>query len=99
MEKTINITLTDDEIRNFDRIIFSSLLRTTYPVPELVMRLNNQIVYMGYPPLTFLNVSFCKDLVGNKLILNRDNELTIYLETKGRIDFSNVILTVRTRKH
>ena len=88
-------TLTQSEIDGFDHFVFSSLVSSPNYMPILRVRINNQIAYIGRPPVAAVSIEMRKDILGNPLILNPgENTISFSLDEQGYIDFTNAILTV-----
>ena len=92
--KSFSFYLDNSEIQNFYSFVLSSLVSSTSPTPTLGIKINNQLVYLGKPPLTALNVTLSKDLLGNSLVLRNNNTISFYLESKGKVSFSNVLFSI-----
>ena len=98
ISKDFNFKLSREEIDNFKYFELSALVKPTTPVPILKIKINNQLVYLDRIPLSGINLTFSRDLLGNSLILNEDNTLSLSLASEGSISFSNVLFKVITRE-
>lgn len=93
--KEIEFSLSPEEVDGFDHFTLSALLTYTPPLPELQIRINDQIVYFQKPPLAVMRADFKRDILENPLILHAgNNSISFSLLTSGLLEFSNTILTV-----
>jgi len=93
--KQIEFSLNPNEVDGFDHFTLNALLSYTSPLPELQIRLNDQIVYFQRPPLVVFDAEFKKDILGNPLILYPgNNTISFSLLSAGSLNFTNTILTV-----
>lgn len=93
-----DLNLERGEIDRFHSIEITSLLQTSYPIPGLEIRINDQIVYRGKIPLTAFRINITKDVLGEKLILKENNKIKFYLVEEGYVTFSNNIFKIYYRQ-
>ncbi|MCS7093761.1 MAG: hypothetical protein RMJ18_01075 [Candidatus Aenigmarchaeota archaeon] len=96
--QTFDLDLSRDEIDKFYSIEFSSLIQTSYPVPTLEIRINDQIAYKNVVPLTGLRLNMTKDILGESFVLKEKNKIKFSLATEGYIDFKNNIIKIYSRQ-
>lgn len=90
-------TMTADQITNFKRFDLFYVVQddTATPVPELKVKINNQIVYWKVPPLAFMDTNFKEDMFGNKLNLeDGDNTVTFSFDRNAFYHVSDATLTI-----
>jgi hypothetical protein len=94
--QAFNITLTKNEVDNFKRFnLFYRVKDYTQPLPELLIKVNNQVVYWSRPPLLILDRQFDEDMFGNPLFLNEGtNTVTFMFESNAAYAVTDAILTV-----
>jgi hypothetical protein len=93
-EKTFDLDAS--EVTNF-RYARASFRIKNYLLPqqELVIRINNQTVYMSIPPTLVFREDFRNDIYGNSLSLNAgQNSISFSLEKEGMYDLGDVTLIV-----
>ncbi|MEM0333581.1 MAG: hypothetical protein QXX30_03955 [Candidatus Aenigmatarchaeota archaeon] len=93
-----DLNLNRNEIERFHSIEFSSLVQSSYPIPTLEIRVNDQIVYMQKLPMTGLRINITKDILGERLILSENNKISFYLVDEGYINFDNNIIKIYYRE-
>lgn len=93
-EKTF--ALDQDEVTNFDRFhLIYRVKNYSRPLPEMIIKLNHQVVFSQSPPLAFFNATFNKDILGNKLFLNvGNNTISFLFEKEAFYEVRNAVLTV-----
>jgi hypothetical protein len=96
--QNFNISMTEDEVDNFKQFnLFYRVPRDGYsiPIPELMIKINNQIVYWDVPPLTIFDRPLKEDMFGNPLYLNEgSNTITFMFEENAIYSVSEAMLTV-----
>lgn len=94
--KEITFNLDQEEVENFDRFHLVYRVKDySKPLPEMMIKLNNQIAFSQQPPLAFFNATFNKDILGNKLLLNiGNNTISFLFEEEASYEITNAILTV-----
>ena len=96
--QTFNIPMTKNEVDNFKR--FSLFYRVpsggySVPIADMMIKINNQIVYWDSPPLAFFDRSFSEDMFGNSIFLNEGtNTITFMFEEQARYSMSDAMLTI-----
>ncbi len=94
--KELEFKLKPAEVSNFDS------LRLAYKIddfstslPELAVKINDQVVYKTKPPTASFDEKFDKDILGDPLILNEgSNEISFSFEREASYTVSNAVLTV-----
>jgi hypothetical protein len=97
--QTFNFTMSADQITNFKRFDLFYVVQddTAIPVPEMKIKINNQIVFWKTPPYVskFLDTTFKEDMFGNKLNLNDgDNTITFSFDENAFYSVSDATLTI-----
>jgi len=93
--KDIQFSLIQDEIDNFDRIQLVYRVKDySTPLPEMIIKINHQMVYSDRPPLAFFDKDFQKDILGNDLFLTSDNTISFFFEEQASYEIANAVLTV-----
>lgn len=97
--QTFTFILDSSEVDNLDSFVLSYRVKEYLPpLPEMLIRINDQIVYAKTPPMAIFNESFKKDILGNSLYLNTgDNTISFSFEKEGRYLVDNARLTVYYR--
>jgi len=95
--QTFTFVLSGDQVSNFKRFaLFWTVndAETTKPVPELKIKVNNQIVYWKAPPLAYMDTTFKEDMFGNKLNLNDgENAITFSFDKNAVYSVADAALT------
>jgi len=91
--------LKDEEITNFKYFKITGRVDDySKPLGEMEIKINNQLVYSNKPPLTFLNETFEKDLMGNALYFrNADNTISFSFEENSYYNLEDTFLIVYYR--
>lgn len=90
-EKTFNLDAS--EVTNFKYARVSFRVKNSAE-QELIIRINNQTIYMSIPPALF-NEDFRNDIYGNPLSFNAgQNSISFSLENEGIYDLGDVTLIV-----
>lgn len=94
--KDFNITLSKNEVDNFRRFnLFYRVKGYTAPLPEMMIKVNNQIVYWQTPPLVIFDERISEDMFGNPLYLNEGtNRLIFMFEENAVYTIGEALLTV-----
>ncbi len=94
--KTFNITLSKNEVDNFKQFnIFYRVTDYTYPLPLMMIKVNNQIVYWDTPPLVLFNKKLKEDMFGNPLYLQEGtNTITFMFEENAAYTVADAMLTI-----
>jgi hypothetical protein len=91
--KEVFLNLTSQEVSGFNHIKFNSLISYEQP-PRLRIKVNEQTVYLGKPPIYILDLWIDKDILGNNLALNVGSDKVVFtLESPGEVSFTNSVLT------
>ncbi|HKZ45637.1 MAG TPA: hypothetical protein VJ343_02935 [archaeon] len=91
----IPFTLSKSEIDNFDHFQLNFRVRNyTFPLPQLIIKINGQIVSSSVPPLGFFNNTFERDILGNTLALDSDNIISFLFEKQAYYEIDGAVLTV-----
>ncbi|MFH1623213.1 MAG: hypothetical protein ABIA12_01700 [Candidatus Aenigmatarchaeota archaeon] len=95
--QTFDFTMSADQVSNFKRfaLFYSVKDDTVAPVPDLKIKINNQIVYWKVPPLAYMDTTFKEDMFGNELNLNDgDNTITFSFDKNAYYSVSDAALTI-----
>jgi len=96
--KTFDINMTKNEVENFKQFdLFFRVPQSGYKVPlaELMIKIDNQIVYWDIPPLSLFDMSFNEDMFGNPLYLTEGaNTITFLFEEEAYYKMSDAMLTI-----
>lgn len=85
--------LNQNEIQNFHHLQFQARVKEySAPLEELIVKINNQIVYAAKPPLVAFNQTIDKDILGNKLVLNPQNTISFSFEKEASISLDDIFL-------
>ncbi len=97
--QNFTFNLSPEEISNFDSLQLS--LRTkdySTPLPEMIIKLNNQIIFAERPPLAFMNRTFATDILGNKLQLKESNNVLLFsFEKEAFYSADSALLTIYSK--
>lgn len=95
--QTFTFLLSGDQVSNFKRFaLFWTVdeAGTARPVPELKIKINNQIVYWKTPPLAYMDTTFKEDMFGSALNLNSgENTITFSFDKNAVYSVSDATLT------
>jgi len=92
-EKSFSFNLEPNEVKNFDHFLLS--FYTPKFIPDILISINNQIVFLGAPPIAFFNVNISNDVLGNPLFLIKgENKITFVLRKEGSYEIRNLNLIV-----
>jgi len=93
-EKTFDLNAIEVSNFKYARVSFR-IKNYLLPQQELVIRINNQTVYMSIPPTLVFREDFRNDIYGNPLSLNAgQNSISFSLENEGMYDLGDVTLIV-----
>jgi len=96
--KDVTFSLDAKQVSNFDHFHLSYRVPSegySSPLSEMLISVNNQLVYWKHPPLTFFNETFEKDILGNELVLNEgENTISFSFEKNAFYEIRNAVLTV-----
>jgi len=91
--KEVFINLTQQEVTNFNHIRFNAMI-SSEESPTLRIKVNEQTVYLGKPPIFALDLWIDKDILGNPLVLHiGTNKVEFALESPGKMNFKNGMIT------
>ncbi len=95
-EKRFNITLNENEVENFKSLnLYGRVEDYSAPIPPMMIKVNDQIVYWNEPPLAAIDTSLDEDMFGNPLYLNDgENEVTFMFERNAQYDLTEAMLVV-----
>ena len=92
-EKTFE--LDDNEILNFRHFQFQARVKEySAPLEQLIIKINNQLVYAAQPPLVAFNQTIDKDILGNRLALDKQNTISFSFEKQAFVNLDDVFLIV-----
>lgn len=87
--------LSQSEAQNFHHFQLQARVKEySTPLEELIIRVNNQIVYATTPPLVAINQTIDRDILGNKLVLGNQNKISFSFEKKASLNLGDVFLVV-----
>jgi len=100
--QSFDISMTKNEVDNFKQFnLYFHVLPEGYsvPLPDLMIKVNNQIVYWDSPPLRFFDKSLKEDMFGNPLYLEEGmNTITFEFEEEAFYTPLDAMLTVEYYK-
>ncbi len=94
--QSFNITLNDYEIENFKQFnLFGRVKTHSSYLPNMLIKVNNQISYFQKPPVSILETSLDEDMFGNPLYLKEGkNTLLFMFEENAVYELTDAFLTV-----
>lgn len=94
--KEVTFPLEFNEATNFDHFLLSYRVKNySLPLPELIIRINNQMVFSDRPPLAFFNKELKNDVLGNPIFLNvGDNVISFLFESEAYYEITDAVLSV-----
>jgi len=94
--KELSFNLRPTEVSNFDSLGLAYKVEDfSSTLPELVIKLNDQVVYKAKPSTTSFDEKFGEDISGNPLIVNEgDNKIVFSFENEASYTVSNAVMTV-----
>lgn len=97
--QNFTFNLDSEEISNFDSLQLSFRIKDYSTSPrQMIIKLNNQIIFAERPPLAFLNRTFTSDILGNRLKLKESNNVLLFsLEQDGFYSADSAMLTVYSK--
>jgi len=96
--QTLNLELGRNEIERFYSLEISSLVQSSYPIPILEIKVNDQIVYRDRIPIAAFRLNITRDIIGERLLLKENNKIKFSLVSEGYITFSNNIFKIYYRE-
>jgi len=98
--QSFDISLTKNEVDNFKQFnLFFRVRDYSVPLPELMIKVNTQIVYWDSPPLRFFDKALSEDMFGNPLYLEEGtNTITLMFEEEADYKVADAMLTVEYYK-
>lgn len=98
LERERSFSLSDAEIANFKLFRLTGRVKEySKPLGELIIKINNQLVYSKIPPLVSLNETFEKDIFGDMLYLTKDNTISFSFENEAYYKIEDAFLIVYYR--
>lgn len=92
-EKTFE--LSQNEIQSFNHFQFQGRVKEySAPLEELIIKINNQIVYVAQPPLVAFNQTIDRDILGNRLVLGSTNKISFSFEKEASLSLGDTFLVV-----
>ena len=92
--KTFQFSLDPYQAENFLNLSISFVKTNPEKVENLIIKINDQIIFWGTPPLIIFDRTFSKDFTGKPIILYEDNTITFELKKEGRLDVENLRLVI-----
>ncbi len=94
-ERERTFELSQSEIQNFNRFQLQARIKEySAPLEELIIRVNNQIVYAAKPPLVSFNQPIDKDILGNRLVLSNQNKISFSFEKEASLSLGDMFIVV-----
>lgn len=94
-ERERTFELSQSEAQNFHHFQLQGRVREySAPLEELIIKVNNQIVYAAKPPLVAINQTLDKDILGNRIVLGSQNKLSFSFEKEASLSLSDIFLIV-----
>ena len=85
--------LNQNEIQNFHHFQLQARVKEySAPLQELIVKINNQVVYAASPPLVALNQTIDKDILGNRLVLSSQNKISFSFEKEAFLNLGDIFL-------
>jgi hypothetical protein len=96
--QSFNFTLTKDEVTNFkDLGLFYRVQDHSENMPDMIIKVNNQIVYLDHPSPILFDRPFSEDMFGSPLYLNEGtNSITFLFEKNAQYTVSDAMLKVES---
>jgi hypothetical protein len=94
--QSFNVTLAKDEVAKFkDLSLFYRVIDHSENMPEMKIKVNNQIVYWEKPSPVMLDRTFSSDMFGNALALREgSNVITFLFERNAQYTVTDALLKV-----
>ncbi|MBI2542805.1 MAG: hypothetical protein HYW24_01325 [Candidatus Aenigmarchaeota archaeon] len=94
-ERERTFELARNEADNFHHFVLQGrIVNYSTPLEEVVIKINNQIVFIDRPPLVAFNQTFDKDIQGNKLIVDRQNKISFSFEKDAFLQLKDAFIVV-----
>jgi len=94
-ERERTFELSQNEIQNFHHFQLQARVKEySAPLEELLIKVNNQIVYAAKPPIVAFNQAIDKDILGNRLVLDNQNKISFAFEKEASLNLDDVFLVV-----
>jgi hypothetical protein len=91
--KEILVDLNQQQVSGFNHMKLKSIVSYDKK-PRLRIKVNEQTVYWGEPPIAILDLWIDKDILGNKIVLiPGTNKVVISTESPSQVSFTNTLLT------
>ncbi len=87
--------LTNTELANFHHLALQGRI-TEYsaPLEDLLVRINNQLVFAERPPLAFFNQTLEKDILGNRILVGHNNTISFTFEKDAFLILKDAFIVV-----
>ncbi len=94
-KKVFNFSLSSEEVTNFKKIELAMFISNySLPIPKLLVKLNDKIIYWERPPLKSIVLNVSRDILGMPLYVALSNSISFEITEKGFIDFASASLAV-----
>lgn len=94
-EREREFELGQNEVQSFHHFQLQARVKEySAPLEELIVKVNNQIVYAAKPPLVVFNQTIDKDILGNRLALGNQNKISFSFEKEAFLNLGDVFLVV-----
>jgi hypothetical protein len=94
--KEFNITMSKNEVDNFKQFnLFYRVKDYNTPLSEMMIKVNNQIVYWDSPPLALFDMDLDEDMFGNPLYLQEGtNTISFMFEEEAYYNIADTMLYI-----
>lgn len=92
--KTFYFSLEPYQAQNFLNLTISFVKTNPEVIENLIIKINDQIIYWKKPPLIIFDYTFSKDILDKPIILFEENSITFELREKGKLSAENVKLII-----
>ena len=94
-ERERTFELSSRESENFKHFLFQARVKEySAPLEELIIKINNQMVYAAKPPLVAFNQTIDRDILGNRILLGSQNTISFSFEKAATLKLDDIFLVV-----
>lgn len=93
-KKEFSFRLEPHQAKNFLYLQISFLKVNREISPDLIIKINGQIIYYKRPPLIYFNETFYRDIFGNPILVKEENKVSFELKREGKLDVEGAILII-----
>lgn len=96
LEREKTFDLESAEVKGFGYLQLAGRVKDyTSPLPELLIKINGQLVYSQVPPLALINQTLDRDILGNMIyVKTKDNRISFSFEEEASYSLDDVLLIV-----